>query len=131
MHVLPSTWAFPIRHFLIGLVKKFKAHFCVHGDCQQEVVDFWETWSPIVQWSMVRLMMTLAAKLDLCLAQADITSALSMMNSNLESRSLFGKPRVSNGMVILFSLSSMLSMVCVKHLVCSFDISPAPLQHMG
>jgi hypothetical protein len=75
MHVLPSTWAFRIKRFPNGLVKKFKARFCVRGDCQKEGIDFWETWSPVVQWSTVRLMMTLAAKLDLCSAQADITAA--------------------------------------------------------
>eukprot|EP00804_Cyclotella_cryptica_P018716 CCRYP_007209-RB/>CCRYP_007209-RB protein AED:0.25 eAED:0.23 QI:0/-1/0/1/-1/1/1/0/629 len=75
MHVLPSTWAFHIKRFPNGLVKKFKARFCVRGDCQKEGIDFWETWPPVVQWSTVRLMMTLAAKLDLCSAQADITAA--------------------------------------------------------
>eukprot|EP00804_Cyclotella_cryptica_P018088 CCRYP_017613-RA/>CCRYP_017613-RA protein AED:0.31 eAED:0.29 QI:0/0/0/1/0/0.5/2/0/495 len=75
MHVLPSTWAFCIKRFPNGLVKKFKARFCVCGDCQKEGVDFWETWPPVVQWSTVRLMMTLAAKLDLCSALADITAA--------------------------------------------------------
>ena len=75
MHVLPSTWAFRIKRFPNGLVKKFKARFCVWGDCQKEGIDFWETWSPVVQWCTVRLMMTLAAKLDLCSAQADITAA--------------------------------------------------------
>ncbi|KAL7478509.1 hypothetical protein ACHAW6_004267 [Cyclotella cf. meneghiniana] len=75
MHVLLSTWAFHIKRFPNGLVKKFKARFCVRGDCRKEGIDFWETWSPIVQWSTVRLMMTLAAKLDLCSAQANITAA--------------------------------------------------------
>ena len=75
MHVLPSTWAFCIKRFPNGLVKKFKARFCVRRDCQKEGIDFWETWSPVVQWSTVRLMMTLAAKLDLCSAQANITAA--------------------------------------------------------
>eukprot|EP00804_Cyclotella_cryptica_P001177 CCRYP_016994-RA/>CCRYP_016994-RA protein AED:0.39 eAED:0.19 QI:0/0/0/1/0.5/0.33/3/0/796 len=75
IHVLPSTWAFWIKRFPNGLVKKFKARFCARGDCQKEGIDFWETWSPVVQWSTVRLMMTLAAKLDLCSAQADITAA--------------------------------------------------------
>eukprot|EP00804_Cyclotella_cryptica_P021080 CCRYP_019381-RA/>CCRYP_019381-RA protein AED:0.27 eAED:0.27 QI:0/0/0/0.66/0.5/0.33/3/0/652 len=49
MHVLPSTWAFCIKRFPNGLVKKFKARFCVRGDCQKEGIDFWETWSPVVQ----------------------------------------------------------------------------------
>ena len=49
MKVLPCTWAFRIKRFPNGLVKKFKARFCVRGDCQKEGIDFWETWSPVVQ----------------------------------------------------------------------------------
>eukprot|EP00804_Cyclotella_cryptica_P024840 CCRYP_001779-RA/>CCRYP_001779-RA protein AED:0.06 eAED:0.06 QI:0/0/0/1/0/0/3/0/1231 len=51
MKVLPCTWAFRIKRFPGGLVKKFKARFCVRGDMQTEGVDFFETWSPVVQWS--------------------------------------------------------------------------------
>ena len=48
MHVLPSTWAFKIKRFPDGLVKKFKARFCVWGDRQKEGVDYFETWSPVL-----------------------------------------------------------------------------------
>ena len=75
MNVLPSTWAFKIKRFPDGLVKKFKARFCVRGDCQQEGVDFFETWSPVAQWSTIRVVMVLAAKLKLVSAQYDITAA--------------------------------------------------------
>jgi len=75
MKVLPCTWEFHIKRFPDGLVKKFKAHFCIRGDCQTEGVDFFETWSPVVQWSTVRTMTVLSTKLGLCTAQADITAA--------------------------------------------------------
>eukprot|EP00956_Cyclotella_meneghiniana_P039648 scaffold176137_cov91-Cyclotella_meneghiniana.AAC.1 len=42
---------------------------------QIEGVDFFETWAPVVQWTTVRSMMTLAAKMELQSAQADITAA--------------------------------------------------------
>jgi hypothetical protein len=32
MNVLPSTWAFKIKSFPDGSVKKFKARFCARGD---------------------------------------------------------------------------------------------------
>jgi hypothetical protein len=75
MKVIPSTWAFKLKRYPDGSVKKFKARFCVRGDCQTEGVDFWETWSPVVQWSTVRTMMMLSTKLGLQSAQADITGA--------------------------------------------------------
>jgi hypothetical protein len=67
-NVLPSTWAFKIKGYPDGQVKKFKARFCAWGDMQQEGIDYFETWAPGVQWSMVRIVMTLAVKneLDLC-----------------------------------------------------------------
>ena len=62
MKVLPSTWAFKIKRFPDGLIKKFKAHFCVRGDCQEHGVNYWEIWSPVVHWSTIRTVMIMAAK---------------------------------------------------------------------
>ena len=75
MNVLPSTWAFRLKRFPNGLMKKFKARFCVRGDKQLEGVDFFETWSPVIQWTTVRTIMLLATKMELHSAQADITAA--------------------------------------------------------
>ena len=50
MQILPSTWAFKIKRFPDGLIKKFKARFCVRGDRQVHGVNYWEIWSPVVQW---------------------------------------------------------------------------------
>ena len=45
------------------------------GDRQQEGIDYFETWAPVVMWSTVRIVMVLAAKLDLVSVQCDITAA--------------------------------------------------------
>jgi ATP-binding cassette subfamily B (MDR/TAP) protein 1 len=75
MHVLPSMWAFHLKCFPNGLAKKFEARFCMRGNRQVESVDFFETWAPVVQWTMVRSMMVLATRMNLVSAQADITAA--------------------------------------------------------
>jgi hypothetical protein len=75
MNVILSTWAFKLKRYPDGSVKKYKARLCVRGDCQTEGVDFWETWAPVVHWSTVRTMMMLSTKLGLESAQADITGA--------------------------------------------------------
>ena len=75
MKVLPCKWAFKLKRFPDGSVNKFKARFCVRGDRQVEGIDFWETWSPVGQWSTVRTMMVLLTKLGSCTAQGDITAA--------------------------------------------------------
>jgi hypothetical protein len=75
MNVLPSTWAFKIKRFPDGTVKKFKARFCACGDCQKEGIDFFETWAPVVQWLTIQIVVVLAAKLGLRSVQCNITAA--------------------------------------------------------
>jgi hypothetical protein len=75
MNDLPSKWAFKIKRFPDGSVKKFKAQFCAYSDPQKEGIDFFETWAPVVQWSTIQIVMVLAAKLGLQLVQCAITAA--------------------------------------------------------
>ena len=75
MKVLPSTWAFKVKRYPDGSVKKFKARFSARGDRQVNGVNFWETWSPVVQWPTIRTVMILAAKEMWASAQCDITAA--------------------------------------------------------
>ena len=48
MNVLQSIWAFKIKRFPDGLIKKFKTRFCTHGDQQLECIDYFETYAPVV-----------------------------------------------------------------------------------
>jgi hypothetical protein len=75
MNVLPSTWAFKVKRFPSGLVKKLKARFCARGDRQIEGVDFFDTFAPVVSWTTVRLMLILSVILNLSTRQADYTAA--------------------------------------------------------
>ncbi len=53
MNMLPSKWAFKIKRYLDGSVKKFKARFCARGNCQKEGMDFFEMWAPVVHWRTI------------------------------------------------------------------------------
>jgi hypothetical protein len=75
MNVIDSTWAFKLKRYPDGLIKKFKARFCARGDQQLEGVDFFETYAPVVQWTTVRLMLILEVLLDLKSKQGDVTAA--------------------------------------------------------
>ena len=90
-NVLPSTWAFKIKRYPDGRVKKFKARFCARGDRQQGGIDYFETWAPVVQWSTVRIVMILAAKLKLISAQCDITAAF--IHGHVTETIYFHQPR--------------------------------------
>ena len=74
MTVLPSTWAFRIKRFPTGLVRKLKARICVMGNRQVDVDPF-ECFAPVVAWSTVRMMLLLSVILNLHTVQVDYTSA--------------------------------------------------------
>ena len=82
MNVIDSTWAFKLKRYPDGLIKKFKARFCARGDQQKEGIDFFETYAPVVQWTTVRLMLILEILLDLKSKQGDVTAAF--LHADLE-----------------------------------------------
>ncbi len=75
MNVLLSTWAFKIKRYPDGCVKKIKARFCARGDRQKEGIDYFETWAPVFQWLIVQIVMILAIKMKLISIQCNITAA--------------------------------------------------------
>ncbi len=73
--VIDSVWTFRRKRYPDGSVKKLKARLCVRGDLQIEGVDFSDTYSPVVSWSTVRLLLILTVILDLKTKQIDYTLA--------------------------------------------------------
>ena len=73
--VFPSTWAFKIKRYPSGLMRKLKARFCVRGDKMIEGIDYFDSYAPVVQWSTVRMMLALSVALDLKTKQVDYTNA--------------------------------------------------------
>ena len=75
MNVIDSIWAFKLKRFPDGMIKKFKARFCARGDQQLEGVDFFETYAPVVQWTTVQMMLILEILLKLKSKQGDVPAA--------------------------------------------------------
>ncbi len=75
MNVINGTWAFKCKKFPNGVVKKFKACCCAHGDQQLKEIGFFETYAHVVQWTMVCLMIILKNLLGLKSKQTDVTAA--------------------------------------------------------
>ena len=75
MNVLPSTWAFKVKRYPDGLVKKIKSRFCSGGHRQIKDVDYFETYAPVVNWTTVRLLLVLTAQLGLATKQVDYNAA--------------------------------------------------------
>jgi hypothetical protein len=73
--ILGSTWAFKRKRYPDGRVNKLKARICVRGDQQVVNVDVFDTFSPVVAWSTVRIMLVLMVALDLKSQQIDFANA--------------------------------------------------------
>ena len=73
--VLGGTWAFKLKRLPDGTPLKFKARYCVRGDRQTHGIDYFETYAPVVQWSTVRLLLTLVLSKNWVTKQVDYTNA--------------------------------------------------------
>ena len=80
--VIKSTWAFRQKRSPDGLPTKKKARCCVRGDQQDENVDYFESYSPVVQWSSVRLMLVLSIVHGLETRQVDYVNAFAQADLN-------------------------------------------------
>ena len=57
-----EIWSFRRkRDNISGKVTKYKARIYAHGRMQEKGINYWETYTPVVQWISVRIMLTLAA----------------------------------------------------------------------
>ena len=80
--VLKGTWAFKLKRLPDGKPLKFKSRFCCRGDMQKEGVDYFETYAPVVQWSTIRLLLTLTLANDWTTRQVDYTNAFAQADLN-------------------------------------------------
>ena len=68
-------WSFKRKRHPDGSFKKCKARLCCHGGQQQLGVNFWDTYSPVVSWSSVRILLTLAKLHNLHTQSVDFVQA--------------------------------------------------------
>jgi hypothetical protein len=86
--ILPAVWSMNRkRRITTREVYKWKARLNIHGGKQIKNVHYWETYSPVVKWSSIRLFLTMAVikgwhtrQVDFVLAypQADVETTLYM-----------------------------------------------------
>ena len=55
-----SVWSFKRKRLPDGTICKYKARLYAHGGQQQWGVDYWETYTPVVQWISVRTLLILS-----------------------------------------------------------------------
>ena len=75
--VLYGFWALKTKRYLDGQVNKLKlkAQYCACGFEQHEGVDYFKTFSPVVIWLTVQLLLMMSIVLDSDTSQIDYTAA--------------------------------------------------------
>ena len=94
MNVVKSKWVFTKKLKPDGSLDRFKARLVAKGFTQREGVDFKETFSPVVRYDTVRVLLSLAVQLDLDITQFDIKTAF--LNGNLEEEIFMEQPQGFN-----------------------------------
>ena len=59
-NIILAVWSFKRKRFPDGSLNKHKARLTAHGGKQRWGVDYWETYSPVVNWLSVRVLMTIS-----------------------------------------------------------------------
>jgi len=77
-----NKWVFKIKQWADGSIDKFKVRLVAKDFTQIEGIDYEETFSTIVRFASIRLLVALVAHLDLELFQMDVKNAF--INGNLE-----------------------------------------------
>ena len=56
-NVIRSTWAFKLKRLPDGTTCNVKTRFCLRGDLQKEIVEYFETYAPLVSWYTIRTLL--------------------------------------------------------------------------
>ena len=61
---LPCAWRFCCKSFPDGSICKLKACLCAQEDCQDQGVDFFESYAPVVHWTTIHLILIISIVLN-------------------------------------------------------------------
>lgn len=77
-----SKWIFRIKRHPDGSIQRYKARLVAKGFHQTPGIDFFETFSPIIKVSTIRVVLTLAVNYGWVLRQLDFNNTI--LNGNLD-----------------------------------------------
>lgn len=90
LNVVGSNWVFRIKHHPDGSVQQYKARVVAKGFHQSPGIDYFETFSPVVKPSTIRVILSLAVSNKWPLRQLDFNNAF--LNGTLDEAVFMVQP---------------------------------------
>ena len=85
-----NKWVLNIKHKADGTIDVYKTQLVAKGYTQQEGIDYEETFSPVVRFASIRLIIAIVARMDLELYQMGVKTAF--LNRELDEEIYMDQP---------------------------------------
>ena len=88
-NVIGSRWVFALKHKADGSIQRYKARLVAQGFAQVHGIDYFDTYSPVVRYDSLRLILRIASLQNYVVEQMDFDTAY--LNSSI-SEHIYMRP---------------------------------------